>query len=344
MRKRLLGKFEVSAIGFGCMGFSTGYGAIPEEKESIRLIRLADDRGCTLFDTAEQYASMRNEELVGKAIEPIRNEITLVSKYAPLALPGQEIPEGKLSREGVKYAIEGSLQRLMTDHIDIYYVHRLPAEIEIEELAGWFAEIMKEGKILGWGLSEVKPEIIRRAHSVLPLSAIESEYSMMARQWENNVIPLCEELNIGFMAYAPMAVGLLSGKIGTGTEFKGDDIRRTITRYSEENLRRNQPIVELVRKYAAEKEATPAQISLAWVMHKNFIVPISGMRSEERINENLGASEVILTDKEYNSLTDALNSMQVYGDRKDEDIAKLGAMVRNKLFGTSGVPVKGLEK
>ena len=344
MQKRMLGNLEVSAVGLGCMGFSTGYGAVPEEKESVRLIRMAYEKGCTLFDTAEQYAVMRNEELVGKAIEPIRDNIVLVSKYAPIALPGQEIREGKLSREGVRYAVEGSLKRLRTDRIDLYYVHRVPDGVEIEELADWFGDLIREGKILGWGLSEAKPEIIRRAHAAQPLTAVESEYSMMARQWEKNVIPLCEGLGIGFMAYAPMAGGLLSGKINANTEFKGDDIRRTITRYSKENVEKNQPIVDLVRQYADEKGVTPAQISLAWVMKRPFIVPIPGMRKEERITENLGAAEVSLSDREYAALTEALDGMEVYGDRKDEDIAKLGELARNKLFGSSGVPVKGLEK
>ena len=344
MKQRKLGKLSVSAVGLGCMGFSTAYGEIPEEKESIRLMRLAHDMGCTLYDTAEQYAAMRNEELVGKATEPIRDEIVLVSKYAPVALPGQEIPQGKLSKEGLKYAIEGSLKRLRTDHLDLYLVHRLPKEIEVEELAEWFKDLIKEGKILGWGLSEVSSEIIRRAHKVLPLTAVESEYSMMARQWEDNSMKTCEELGIGFMAYSPMAGGLLSGKISSNTEFKGDDIRRTITRYSKENLTKNQPIVEVVKKYAEGKNVTPAQISLAWVMHKSFIIPIPGMRKDERIKENLGAADVVLTDEEYNVITETLNKMTVYGDRKDEDIAKLGPLVRNKLFGTSGVPINGLEK
>ena len=342
MKKRKLGNLEVSAVGLGCMGFSTGYGEIPAESESIRLIRLAHELGCTLYDTAEVYAIFRNENLVGKALEPIRKEIILSSKYSPTPLENQNYE--KLSRAGLRRALEDSLKRLRTDYLDIYFVHRLPSEVEVEILAEWFGELITEGKIRGWGLSEVPAEIIKRAHKVTPLTAIESEYSMMARQWENLEIPACEELGIGFMAYSPMAGGLLSGKIKAGTKFTGDDIRRTITRYSEENLNKNQPVIDLVKKFAAEKNATPAQISLAWVMHKNFIVPIPGMRKDERIKENLGAAEITLTDAEYNRLTDELNKLKIYGDRKDEDIAKLGGLVRNKLFGFSGVPVKGLEK
>lgn len=341
MKTRKLGKLEVSAVGMGCMGFSTGYGEIPAEEESIRLIRLAHELGCTLFDTAEVYAVFRNETLVGKALEPIRREIILASKYSPTPLPGQDYE--KLSRAGLRRALEDSLKRLRTDYLDIYFVHRLPSEVEVETLAEWFGELIAEGKIRGWGLSEVPAEIIRRAHKITPLTAIESEYSMMARQWEQNEISACEELGIGVMAYSPMAGGLLSGKIKSGAKFEGDDIRRTISRYSAENLDKNQPVIDLVKKFAAEKNATPAQISLAWVMHKNFIVPIPGMRRDERIRENLGAAEIILSDNEYSQLTAELNRLEIFGDRKDEDIAKLGALVRNKLFGSSGVPVKGLE-
>lgn len=341
MKTRNLGKLAVSAVGMGCMGFSTGYGEIPAEEESIRLIRLAHELGCTLFDTAEVYAIFRNETLVGKALEPIRREIILSSKYSPTPLTGQDYE--KLSRAGLRRALEDSLKRLRTDYLDIYFVHRLPSEVEVETLAEWFGELIAEGKIRGWGLSEVPAEIIRRAHKITPLTAIESEYSMMARQWEKSEISACEELGIGFMAYSPMAGGLLSGKIKADAKFTGDDIRRTISRYSAENLDKNQPVIDLVKKFAAEKNATPAQISLAWVMRKNFIVPIPGMRRDERIRENLGAAEIILSDDEYSQLTAELNRLEIFGDRKDEDIAKLGALVRNKLFGSSGVPVKGLE-
>lgn len=343
MKKRFLRNLEVSAVGMGCMGFSTGYGEIPEENESIRLIRLAHELGCTLYDTAEVYAVFRNENLVGKALEPIRKKIILSSKFSPTPLENQNFSEGKLSLSGLKKTLEDSLKRLRTDYLDIYFVHRLPKEIEVETLAEWFGKLISEGKIRSWGLSEVDEKIIRRANKITPLTAIESEYSMMARQWEKE-ISACEELGIGFMAYAPMAGGLLSGKIQKNTKFEGDDIRRTITRYSKENLEKNQPVVDLVKKFAAEKNCTPAQISLAWVMKKNFIVPIPGMRKDERIKENLGAAEISLTDDEYNQLTAELNKLKIFGDRKDEDIAKLGALARNKLFGSSGVPVKGLDK
>lgn len=221
---------EVSAIGIGCMGFSTAYRQIPTEEESIRLIRKAHEMGCTFYDTAEIYATYCNEELVGKALKPIRNEIVLCCKFSPVVLPGQEgIKEGKLSLNGVRTAMEGSLRRLQTDHLDLYYAHRVPLDADVEEMASWFGTLIKEGKILGWGVSEATAEQISKVNAVTPLTAVQSEYSMMARQWENSVIPLCRELGIGFVAYSPMAGGLMSGKYTPQTEYKGDDIHRVIS-------------------------------------------------------------------------------------------------------------------
>ncbi len=337
MKTRKLGKLEVSAIGMGCMGFSTAYGKIPEESESIRLMHKAHDMGCTLYDTAEIYATFRNEELVGKALKPIRNEIVLCTKYSPAALLGQEdIEGGKLSRNGVRFAVENSLKRMQTDHFDLYYAHRVPTEVNVEEMADWFGELIKEGKILAWGVSEATTEQIRKAHAITPLAAVQSEYSMMARQWESNVIPLCRKLGIGFVAYSPMAGGLLSGKYTAQTEYQGDDIRRVISRYKPENVSANQPIIDLVTKFAEEKKCTPAQISLAWVMKGPNIIPIPGMRSDARIAENLGAADITLSDEEYTLLTDALKNLKVFGERTDEQIAGLGKL-RTELYGSSGV-------
>ena len=340
MKTRKLRDTEVSAIGMGCMGFSTAYGQTPTEEESIRLMRKAHEMGCTLYDTAEIYATYRNEELVGKALKPIRNEIILCSKFSPVALPGQENVEGgKLSLNGVRHAVEKSLKRLNTDYLDIYYAHRVPANADVEEMASWFGLLIKEGKIRGWGVSEATEEQIRKAHSVTPLTAVQSEYSMMARQWEDTVIPLCSELGIGFVAYSPMAGGLLSGKYPVQTEYKGDDIRRVISRYKPENVELNQPIINLVKRYAEEKRCTPAQISLAWVMKRKHIVPIPGMRSDVRIAENLGAADITLTDREYAALTTELDKMKVYGERTDEQIAELGEL-RTRLYGGSGVHIQ----
>ena len=329
MKTRKLRNLEVSAIGMGCMGFSHGYGAIPPESESIRLMRSAyEDYGCTFFDTAEVYAAYENEILVGKALKPIRDKIILCTKFMPeIFLPGQEIPEGKTSRRGLRNAIEGSLKRLQTDYIDLYYEHRVPANKDVGEVAEWMGELIKEGKIRAWGVSEATPEQIKRANSVTPLTAVQSEYSLMERKYEAEVIPLCKELNIGFVAFSPMAGGFLSGKYTSQTKFEGDDVRRVITRFDKSNMDANQPLLDLIHKFAADKKATPAQISLAWMLHKNnFVVPIPGMRRDERLKENFGAVDVELSDDEFNAMERELAKIKIYGDRKDSDIQKLGTV------------------
>lgn len=329
MKKRFLRELEVSAVGMGCMGFSHGYGACPPESESIRLMRSAyEDYGCTFFDTAEVYAAYENEILVGKALKPIRDKIVLATKFMPeVFLPGQEIPEGKTSRRGLRSARENSLKRLQTDHIDLYYEHRVPANRDVAEVAEWMGELIAEGKILAWGISEATPEQIRRAHSVTPLTAVQSEYSIMERKYEREVIPLCKELNIGFVAFSPMAGGFLSGKYTSQTKFEGDDVRRVITRFSPENMDANQAVLDLLKKFAAEKNSTPAQISLAYLMCKNnFVVPIPGMRRDERLRENFGAADVELTADELAELEAALSKLTIHGDRKDSDIQKIGTI------------------
>ena len=271
MKKRRLGKsgLEVSAIGMGCMGFSHGYGAVPSEGESIRLMRKAyDEYGCTLFDTAEVYATYANEELVGKALKPIRDNVILTTKFMPVFLPGQEIPEGKLSRKGLRNALESSLKRLQTEYIDLYYEHRVPEDSDPAEVAFWMGELIQEGKIRAWGQSEPTAEQIRIAHAVTPLAAVQNEYSLMQRRPEKEVLATCQELGIGFEAYSPMGGGFLSGKYDKDTKFTGDDVRRVITRYRRENMEANQPLLALLWAYAAEKRATPAQLALAWLLHK----------------------------------------------------------------------------
>ena len=284
MKYRKLRDIKVSAVGMGCMGFSHGYGAIPTEEESIRLIHKAYDLGCTLFDTAEAYGPFTNETLTGKAVKPFRDKIILTTKFVPVFQPGQEIPEGKLSKKGVTNALNDSLKRLQTDYIDIYYEHRVPLDSNVEEVAGWMGEFIKEGKIRAWGQSQSTPEQIKRAHAVTPLTAIQSEYSMMERMFEHNVIPLCKELNIGFVAFSPMASGFLSGKYNKNTQYKGDDVRSVITRFTPENVEKNQPLLDLLHEVADKKEITPAQISLAWMLHKYpHVVPIPGMRKDETV-------------------------------------------------------------
>ncbi len=325
MKHRKLGKIEVSEIGMGCMGFSHGYGAVPEESESVRMIHLAYDRGCDFFDTAEAYGPYINEELVGKAVKPFRDKIVLVSKFVPVNLAGQS--GDKLTRKGIRDALEASLRRLQTDYVDIYYEHRVPLDSDVEEVAHWMGELIKEGKIRGWGQSQSTAEQIRKAHAVTPLSAVQSEYSIMERTFERDVIPTCGELGIGFVAFSPLASGFLSGKYGKGSVYKGDDVRRVITRFAPENVEANQPLLDLLRKFANERGCTPAQISLAWMLKKKpYIVPIPGMRKEDRVRENLAAADIVLTDREFDAIEKELAKITIHGNRTDEDIAKLGTV------------------
>ena len=321
MDTRTLGHsgLTVSAIGLGCMGFSHGYGPIPEAEESITLMRDAFERGCTFFDTAEGYAAGANEELVGRALAPIRDEVVLATKFnVEGPLTSQEV-----ARQ-VRLHLEASLARLGTDHVDLYYQHRVAASIAVEDVAAVMGELIAEGKIRGWGQSQANVEQIRRAHAVTPLAAIQSEYSIMERMFERDVIPMCGELGIGFVPFSPLASGFLSGKTGSGQEYTGDDVRRVITRFDADNVRANQPLLDLLTSFAAEKGATPAQVSLAWMLYKeDFIIPIPGSRKRERIEENLGAADVTLSDDDFARIEAELAKITIHGDRTDEDIAKL---------------------
>ncbi|WP_211750396.1 aldo/keto reductase [Paenibacillus sp. Marseille-Q4541] len=322
MKKRFLRGLEVSSIGLGCMGFSHGYGSGPDRNESIRLIRQAYDLGCTFFDTAEGYGNGSNEELVGEALKPIRDKVILATKFRVKKDSTTSSKESTLQQ--ARTHVEASLKRLGTDHIDLYYQHRVNKEIPVEEVAFSMGELIKEGKILAWGQSQSTEEEIRRAHAVTPLTAIQSEYSIMERMFEKDVIPTCEELGIGFVPFSPLASGFLSGKINNDTKYEGDDVRRVITRFDRDNLIANQPLLDLITRFAESKKATPAQISLAWMLHKkDFIVPIPGSRKLERIQENLGAAEVKLTEAEYNQIEKELSNIEIHGNRTDEDIAKL---------------------
>lgn len=316
MKKRYLRNLEVSAIGLGCMGFTHAYGEGPDEKQGIYLVHKAYELGCNFFDTAEMYSYFKNEEFVGKALKELpRDRIIISDKFWPEKLPGHDFTEDKLSESGIRKTIEGQLRRLNTDYIDLYTEHQMREGNE-EEVAYVMGKLIEEGKIRAWGQSSPTVEQIRKAHAVTPITAIQSEYSMMARQWEKNVLPLCRELNIGYVAFSPMANGFLSGKYNAQSEFKGDDLRAVITRFSKENMEKNRPLIELVNCYANEKNCTSAQISLAWVMKGyDSIVPIPGMRSEARIIENLGAADVDLSTEEYEAITSELNKLTVYGDR-----------------------------
>jgi aryl-alcohol dehydrogenase-like predicted oxidoreductase len=323
MQKRKLGndRLEVSAVGLGCMGFSHGYGPGPSENESIDLMRKAFDLGCTFFDTAEGYAAGENERLMGRALGPIRNEVVLATKFHMVG-PISRAQLGKEMREH----LNASLTRLGTDHVELYYQHRVPDSIPVEDAASVMGELIAEGKILGWGQSQSTEQQVRRAHAVTPLTAIQSEYSMMERMFERDIIPTCEELGIGFVPFSPLASGFLSGKITVNDTYTGDDVRRVITRFDKDNIRANQPLLDLLNTFAREKGATPAQISLAWMLHKkDFIVPIPGMRSVERIEENLGAADVALTEDEFVQIEAELAKIEIHGNRTDKDIAKLYA-------------------
>jgi aryl-alcohol dehydrogenase-like predicted oxidoreductase len=319
MKTRKLRNLEVSAIGFGCMGFSHGYGPVPDRSESVQLIRHAFELGCTHFDTAEGYGAGDNEMLVGEALHPMRNQVVIATKFRVVEGTAAS-PVGKQ----VRAHLDASLKRLGTDRVELYYQHRQNPAVPIEEIAESMGELISEGKILGWGLSQVAVELIRRAHAVTPLAAIQSEYSIMERMFEHNVIPACKELNIGFVAFSPLASGFLSGKARAETQYQGDDVRRVITRFAPENITANQPLVELLQKFADAKNATPAQISLAWMLAKEpFITPIPGSRKIERIEENLGAADVELTDTEMEALEKELAKIETHGNRTDEDIARL---------------------
>ena len=330
MKTRKLGNIEVSAVGMGCMGFTHAYGKTPEEAERIRLVHLAFELGCNLFDTAEMYSYFKNEEFVGKALKELpRDRVVISDKFWPEKLPGHDFAEPKLSEAGIRKALEGSLRRLGTDYIDIYIEHQMEDGSE-EAVAEVMCKLIKEGKIRGWGQSSASPEQIRKAHAVTPLTAIQSEYSMMERKWEADVLPLCRELGIGFEAFSPMGNGFLSGKYSPQSEFSGNDVRRVITRFSRENMEKNAPLLDLVASFAAAKNCTNAQIALAWVIrYGDFVVPIPGMRREERVIENLGAADVELTDAEYAAINAALDSMTIYGDRDGKDIKKLGTVPDN---------------
>ena len=318
MNTRKLRDLEVSAIGFGCMGFSHGYGSGPSADEAIKLLRQSFELGCTFFDTAEGYGQGHNEELVGKALEPIRDKAVIATKLHI----DSDTPDNL--KQQIEARLDASLKRLQTDHVDLYYQHRVNKDIPVETVAEIMGDLIRSGKILGWGQSQATEDEIRRAHSVTPLTAIQSEYSMMERMFEKDVIPTCEELNIGFVPFSPLASGFLSGKAKSGDSYTGDDVRRVITRFYSENMEANKPILDLLEVYANEKNVTVAQISLAWMLHKkDFIVPIPGMRSLERIKENLGAADVELSMSEYQEIEAALSQITIHGNRTDEDIRKL---------------------
>ncbi|MBQ8349361.1 MAG: aldo/keto reductase [Ruminococcus sp.] len=326
MHTRTLGKdLEVSAVGLGCMGMSHAYGAAADTHEMTELIAQAVEEGCTFFDTAETYGTRENphhnEELVGEALKPFRNKVVIATKFGirfDRSSDAVNLPLITDSRpETIRASVEGSLKRLQTDHIDLYYQHRLDPNVPIEEVAGVMSDLIREGKITHWGLSEAKEETICRAHAVCPVTAIQNRYSMMAR-WYESLFPVLEELGIGFVAFSPMANGLLSGKYGKNSVFGGkEDYRSVMPQFQPENMEQNLELLELLQNTAKEKNATPAQISMAWMLcKKSYIVPIPGTRKPERLTENLGAADVKLSPQEVAALDEVLDKIpmsQVYG-------------------------------
>lgn len=315
MKARLLRDIEVSEVGMGCMAFSHGYGKIPSEEYSIEAIRNAYDHGCTFFDTAEVYSPNlsgigHNERIVGKALKDIRNDVVMATKLF-LRLGRRES-----LYNAIRSHLEGSMKRLQTDWVDLYYLHRM-GSVPVEDVAEAMGRLIDEGLIRGWGLSQVDVDVIDRAQRVMPLAAIQNIYSMVERDSEKEIIPYCLDHNIGFVPFSPIASGLLSGKITTETRFeRNDDVRNWVPQLSKRNIAGNQPIVDLLKEYAAKKNATPAQISLAWMLNKYpNVVPIPGSKNKGRIIENLGASKVSLSETEFASLEASLNRCKVYGHR-----------------------------
>lgn len=318
MKTRKIGELTVSAVGMGCMAFSHGYGQIPPETYSVEAIQNAYRHGCTFFDTAEIYSpnlsgTGHNERIVGKALRDVRQGVVLATK---LFLDRSEVRRAGSVYDAVRRHLEASMEQLQTDMVDLYYLHRTGG-VSVEEVAEAMGLLLEDGLIRGWGLSQVDVGVIERAQRVTPLTAIQNIYSMVERDVEKAVIPYCLEHEIGMVPFSPIASGLLSGKITTETNFeRNDDVRNWVPQLSKANIAGNQPIIDLLKQYADKKQATPAQISLVWMLHKYpNVVPIPGSKNKERIIENLDASLVELTDEEFCSLEAALNQCKVYGHR-----------------------------
>jgi aryl-alcohol dehydrogenase-like predicted oxidoreductase len=316
MQKRVLGRsgLEVSAIGLGCMGLSYGYGPATDREDAIALIRAAYARGVTFFDTAEAYGPGINEEVVGEALEPVRDDVVIATKFDFLnGVPAQGLDSRP---ERIRQVADEALKRLRTDRIDLFYQHRVDPNVPVEDVAGTVKELIQAGKVKHFGLSEAGPETIRRAHAVQPVAALQSEYSMWWREPEAEILPLLEELGIGFVPFSPLGKGFLTGKIDSSATFGDEDFRRTVPRFSPEALMANQALADLVRGLAESKGVTPAQIALAWLLaQRPWIVPIPGTTKLHRLEENLGGAEVELTGDDLDHINRALAGVRVEGDR-----------------------------
>ena len=316
MQKRIFGNsgLEVSALGYGCMGLNFGYGSGIGKEEAIKLIRHAFDRGVTFFDTAEAYGPFTNEEIVGEALQPIRDQVVIATKFG---FQDGMAAKGLDSRpERIRQVAEESLKRLRTDRIDLFYQHRVDPSVPIEDVAGTVKDLIAEGKVKHFGLSEASVHSIRKAHAVQPVTALQSEYSLFWREPEQEILPTLEALGIGFVPFAPLGRGFLTGKIDVGTSFADNDMRRSVPRFTEENRKANQALVALISGIAQEKSATPAQVALAWLLaQKPWIVPIPGTTKASRLAENLGGATLELTPTDLANIERATAEMTLHGDR-----------------------------
>lgn len=327
MQKRKLGKsdLEVSALGLGCMGMSFSYGPPKDKQEMTALLRAAVERGITFFDTAEVYGPFTNEELLGEALAPFKGQIVIATKFGfdldpnfdPRGMRG--LPGLNSRPEHIKQSVAGSLKRLQVDTIDLLYQHRVDPDVPIEDVAGTVKQLVQEGKVKHFGLSEAGAQTIRRAHAVLPVAALQSEYSLWWRRPEDEIIPTLEELGIGMVPYSPLGKGFLTGKIDDNAKFDNTDFRSTLPRFTPEALKANQAVIDLLESTAQRKNATPAQIALAWLLaQKPWIVPIPGTTKLNRLDENLGALSVELTSDDLRAITEAASKIQIQGDRYPE--------------------------
>jgi len=326
MQKRKLGKsnLEVSAIGFGCMGLSFGYGPPVEKQQGISIIRAAVERGVTFFDTAEVYGAYTNEELVGEALAPHRKNVAIATKFG-FNIDANGKQAGLNSRpEHIKEVVEASLKRLKTDVIDLLYQHRVDPNVPIEDVAGAVKDLIHQGKVKHFGLSEAGVQVIQRAHKVQPVTALQSEYSLFWREPEEAILPTLEELGIGFVPFSPLGKGFLTGKITDETKFEQSDFRAVVPRFNEENRKANQALVDLLSKFAQQKRATPAQIALAWILaQKSWMVPIPGTTKLHRLEENLGAVNVELTPDDLRKIDELSSGIELQGERYPESAQRM---------------------
>jgi aryl-alcohol dehydrogenase-like predicted oxidoreductase len=326
MQKRTLGNLEVSVLGLGCMGMTHAYGQAPDKQAMIQLLRTAVERGVTFFDTAEVYGPYNNEELVGEALAPLRGQVVIATKFGFAPDPsGGPRWSGLDSRpEHIRAVAEASLKRLRTDTIDLFYQHRVDPNVPIEDVAGTVGELIKKGKVKHFGLSEAGPDTIRRAHAVQPVTALQSEYSLWTREPETEILPLLEELGIGFVPFSPLGRGFLTGKMDEHTQFDSNDFRNSLPRFTPEAMKANQALVDLLGQVAQRKGATPAQVALAWLLaQKPWIVPIPGTTKLNRLDENLGAAALQLTPEDLAGIARAAAGITVQGARYPENLARM---------------------